>query len=96
VIVQSEAAYRDLQQQETRVQADILAASVTAALDFGDAVAADEAIDSIRVNRQVRSVGVYNARGALIAGYSRDGGNPPARLAEPGTASGNEIIRRCR
>jgi signal transduction histidine kinase len=92
VIVQSEAAYRDLQQQETRVQADILAASVSAALDFGDAVAADEAIDAIRVNRQVRSVGVYNGRGALIAGYSRDGGNPPARLAEPVTASGNEIV----
>ncbi|HEV7660564.1 MAG TPA: ATP-binding protein [Allosphingosinicella sp.] len=92
VIVQSEAAYRDLQQQETRVQADILAASVTAALDFGDRVAADEAIDAIRVNRQVRSVGVYNGRGALIAGYSRDGGNPPARLAEPVMASGNEIV----
>ena len=33
VIMQSEAAYRDLQEQETRVQAEILAASVTAALD---------------------------------------------------------------
>jgi signal transduction histidine kinase len=92
VIVQSEAAYRDLQQQETRVQADILAASVTAALDFGDRVAADEAIDAIRVNRQVRSVGVYNARGALVAGYSRDGGSPPGRLAEPMTATGNAIV----
>jgi signal transduction histidine kinase len=92
VIVQSEAAYRDLQQQETRVQADILAASVTAALDFGDRVAADEAIDAIRVNRQVRSVGVYNAGGALVAGYSRDGGSPAERLAEPVTASGNAIV----
>ena len=36
IILQNEAAYRDLQAQETRVQADILAASVTAALDFGD------------------------------------------------------------
>ena len=37
IILQNEAAYRDLQAQETRVQAEILSASVTAALDFGDA-----------------------------------------------------------
>jgi signal transduction histidine kinase/CheY-like chemotaxis protein len=83
VIMQSEAAYRDLQQQETRVQADILAASVTAALDFEDRAAANEAVNAIRVNRQVRSVGVYNERGELIAGYGRDGANPPARHTGP-------------
>ena len=55
IILQNEAAYRDLQAQETRVQAEILAASVTAALDFGDAQAAQEAVDAIRVNRQVRT-----------------------------------------
>ncbi|MEA3012417.1 MAG: hypothetical protein QOD42_962 [Sphingomonadales bacterium] len=91
VIVQSEAAYRDLQQQETRVQAEILAASVAAALDFGDAVAADEAIDAIRVNRQVRSVGVYNARGVLVAGYGRDGPQPPPRLADLPTGGGGAV-----
>jgi signal transduction histidine kinase len=91
VIVQSEAAYRDLQQQETRVQADILAASVAAALDFGDAVATDEALEAIRVNRQVRSVGVYNARGALVAGYGRDGAQPAPRLADLPTAGGNAV-----
>jgi signal transduction histidine kinase len=92
VIVQSEAAYRDLQQQETRVQADILAASVAAPLDFGDAVAADEAIETIRVNRQVRSVGVYDARGARVAGYGRDGPQPPPRLADlPAAAAGGAV-----
>ena len=91
VIMQSEAAYRDLQQQETRVQADILAASVTAALDFGDAVAAREAVDAIKVNRQVRSVGVYDARGNLVASYGRDGPAPPARLAEPPAGAGNAV-----
>jgi signal transduction histidine kinase len=93
VIVQSEAAYRDLQQQETRVQADILAASVAAPLDFGDAVAADEAIETIRVNRQVRSVGVYDARGARVAGYGRDGPQPPPRLVDlPAAAAGGAVI----
>jgi signal transduction histidine kinase len=91
VILQSEAAYRDLQQQETRVQADILAASVAAALDFGDRIAADEAIDAIRVNRQVRSVGVYDARGARVAGYGRDGPQPPSRLADLPTLAGGAV-----
>jgi signal transduction histidine kinase len=91
VIVQSEAAYRDLQQQETRVQADILAASVAAPLDFGDNVAAREALEAIRVNRQVRSVGVYDARGARVAGYGRDGPQPPPRLSDLPSASGGAV-----
>jgi signal transduction histidine kinase len=95
VIMQSEAAYRDLQQQETQVQAEILAASVTAALDFEDGVAAREAVSAIRVNRQIRSVGVYNEQGRLIAGYGRDGSGPPQALAErlptPETAVSSEV-----
>ena len=95
VILQSEAAYRDLQQQETRVQAEILAASVAAALDFEDAAAAREAVGAIRVNRQVRSVGVYNERGTLVAGYGRDGPGPPAafadRLPGPENAVSSEV-----
>ena len=82
VILQNEAAYRDLQAQETRVQAEILAANVMAALDFGDAPAAQEAVDAIRVNRQVRAVGIYDAAGARLAGYGRDGDNPSERLTE--------------
>ena len=77
IIIQNEAAYRDLQRQETRVQAALLAASVTAALDFGDTAAAQEAVDAIRVNRLVRTVGVYERAGRLVAGYGRDGANPP-------------------
>ena len=91
VIMQSEAAYRDLQEQETRVQAEILAASVTAPLDFEDAVAAREAVSAIRVNRQVRSVAIYNERGTLIAGYGRDGPDPPATLAEHPPVPGNAV-----
>ncbi|WP_129792440.1 response regulator [Sphingosinicella sp. CPCC 101087] len=77
IIVQNEAAYRELQGQEVRVQAEILAESVEAALDFGDAQAAQGAVEAIRVNRQVRTVGVYDAAGALVAGYGRDGDAPP-------------------
>ena len=95
VIMQSEAAYRDLQEQETRVQAEILAASVTAALDFEDRVAASEAVSAIRVNRQVRSVGVYNEHGTLVAGYGRDGQAPlptfADRLPTPENAVASEV-----
>ena len=89
IIVQNEAAYRELQAQETRVQAEILAASVAAALDFGDNQATREAIDAIRVNRQIRTVGIYNSAGRLVAGYGRDGGNPPSdfNLPQPVSAS---------
>ncbi|WP_114951270.1 CHASE sensor domain-containing protein [Sphingosinicella terrae] len=82
IIIQNEAAYRDFQVQETRVQAEILAANVTAALDFGDAQAAQEAVDAIRVNRQVRAVGIYDLGGALVAGYGRDGTDPPRQLTQ--------------
>jgi signal transduction histidine kinase len=83
IILQNEAAYRDLQAQETHAQADILAASVTAALDFGDREAAQQAIDAVRVNRQIRALGVYSENGALIASFGRDGAAPPTHYAEP-------------
>jgi len=91
IILQNEAAYRDFQAQETRVQADILSASVAAALDFGDRQAAQEAVDTVRVNGQVRAVGVYNDAGALVAGYGRDGASPPARFVEPLPPAGNAV-----
>ena len=82
-IAQNEAAYRDLQAQEARVQAEILAASAAAALDFGDQTAAQESIDAIRVNRQIRTIGVYDHSGRLVAGYGRDGANPAPRANQP-------------
>jgi len=82
VIVQSEAAYRALQRQETEVQAQILAASSVAALDFDDAAAARDSIRAVQVNRQVRSIGIYNEQGRLVAGYGRDGPGPPGQLAD--------------
>jgi len=91
IIVQNEAAYRDLQAQQTRVQAEVLAAGVAAALDFGDAEAARQAVEAIRVNRQVRSAGVYDRREDLVAGYSRAGDGPPRRHVEPFPDIGNAL-----
>jgi signal transduction histidine kinase/CheY-like chemotaxis protein len=87
-IAQNEAAYRDLQAQEARVQAEILAASAAAALDFEDRRAAQDAVDAIRVNRQIRTIGVYDGSGRLWAGYGRDGANPPPRGDRPAQIRG--------
>jgi signal transduction histidine kinase len=83
IILQSEAAYRQLQAQETRVQSQILAASVIAALDFDDRAAAQGAVDAMRVNRQIRVIGVYNQAGTLMAAYGRGNSWPPERFVEP-------------
>jgi signal transduction histidine kinase len=92
VIMQSEAAYRDLQMQENHVQAEMIAASVSAALDFGDDAAAHETLDTIRVNRQVRYAGVYRGDGTRVADYARDPARPaPARLVEPLVAPGRAV-----
>jgi signal transduction histidine kinase len=92
IILQNEAAYRELQAQESRVQSEILAASVTAALDFGDRAAAQQAVDTMRVNRQIRLIGVYDQDGALMASYGRDGANAPPRFSDRLPAPGAAIV----
>ncbi len=90
-IALNEAAYRDIQAQETRVQAEILAASVAAALDFGDVQVARGAIDALLVNPHVRTVGVYDAEGRLVAGYGRDGDDPPPRSNVQPPVAGSSV-----
>ncbi|HEX8307248.1 MAG TPA: ATP-binding protein [Allosphingosinicella sp.] len=90
VIFQNEGAYREQKLREASVQADILAASVTAALDFGDNATAQEAVDALRVNPQINAAGIYAPEGGLFAGYERRPGALPPRLgARP--ASANDV-----
>ncbi|HEX8239293.1 MAG TPA: ATP-binding protein [Allosphingosinicella sp.] len=90
VIFQNESAYREQKHRETTIQADILAASVTAALDFGDSTTAQEAVDALRVNPQIDAAGVYDREGARFAGYERRPGALPAVASAPG--SGSDIV----
>jgi signal transduction histidine kinase/CheY-like chemotaxis protein len=90
VIFQNESAYREQKLRETTIQADILAASVTAALDFGDAATAQEAVDALRVNPQIDAAGVYDGRGTLFAGYDRRPGALPPQARTP--RSGANIV----
>jgi signal transduction histidine kinase len=78
VIVQNEATYDHARVEQTQAISDILAASTAAAVDFGDAAAAQQAVNAFRTNHPIRRIAVYQRDGRLIAGYKRDG--TPLRL----------------
>jgi signal transduction histidine kinase/CheY-like chemotaxis protein len=82
IIYQNEQNYRYEQQRATQVQAEILAASVTAALDFGDQTAAKESVDALKVSPQIVMAGIYDMQGARFAGYVRNRMHLPAHLSE--------------
>src|SRR5436190_4852192 len=65
--------YRNQQAQQTRVQAQILAASITAALAFNDRTVSQEYVDALQANPEVEAAGVYDVTGARIAGFLRVG-----------------------
>ncbi|HYE49887.1 MAG TPA: ATP-binding protein [Azospirillaceae bacterium] len=77
VAFMSERAYQASRLNDMRVQASILAASVTAALAFDDAAAAQEYVNALRASPAVAAAAVYRADGALVASYVRSGALPP-------------------
>ena len=76
--------YTAQQERDIGEQAQILAASVTAAVSFDDAGAAQEYVNALKVNPQLQAAGVYGQHGALIAQFARSGALPAA-APEPGT-----------
>ena len=69
--VYQEQLYSAQQAKSVREQAQILAASVTAAVVFNDAKAAQEYVDALRVNPELEAAGVYGGDGRIIAGFAR-------------------------
>ncbi|WP_334165264.1 CHASE sensor domain-containing protein, partial [Phenylobacterium sp.] len=67
----AEAVHRGEAARAAAVQADILAASVTAALAFDDRPAMREYVDALRADRRVAAAGVYNADGRPLVVYAR-------------------------
>ena len=80
----NEQIYRAQKGRDAAVQAQILAASVTAALAFDDARSAQEYVDALSANPEVESVRVTDARGAAVARYQRQG-RPPGSIIEVDT-----------
>src|SRR5271155_2226053 len=79
-----EQLYQAQRVREAREEAEIVAASETAALSFGDRKAAEEYVQSVQVNPEVEAVGVYTSDGAPLAGFVRSGAAPlPPHIASP-------------
>ena len=81
VTAYSERQFQLRSQQEAAVQAAMLAASVSVALEFEDASIARENVRSLSANPSIDAAGVYDAAGRGIAGYARDG--RPLPLSPP-------------
>ena len=78
--VYAESQHQSQIVQAARVQARILADSVSAALAFDDAGAIQEYTSALHANPDIEAVGVYDDRGRLVAHFG-------AAPLEPGTAT---------
>ncbi len=79
--VYEEHLYQSQRLREVHGEAEILAASMTAALVFHDRQAAQEYVDPMRANPDLDAAGVYDNAGHLVVGFSRRGHSPlPARV----------------
>ncbi len=75
-----------------RVQAAIVADSVTAPLMFGDHQAATEALRAFRYAPGLRAVGVYDQHGDLFAEFSYADSGLPARLPPDGAEPDGVVV----
>ncbi len=76
-------AYRTQKTGEISAQVEILAASVTASLEFNDPKAAQEYLTPLDANPEITGAAVYTAEGSLLASYFRPGTQPPPPSAQP-------------
>ena len=77
----AELDYRSQAARAAEVQADILAASVSAALSFDDRAAMREYVAALQVNRAVAAAAVYNASGRPVVVFHRGDADPPPAQA---------------
>jgi signal transduction histidine kinase len=78
--IYQERLYSDQQVKSVREQAQILAASATAAILFGDHSAAQEYVDALRANPELLGAAIYGANGRWMAGFAR-GAQLPQKLS---------------
>ncbi|HEY1878196.1 MAG TPA: CHASE sensor domain-containing protein, partial [Rhizomicrobium sp.] len=86
-----EQLYSSQQVRSVREQAQILAASVTAAVVFDDHKAAQEYADALRVNPELEGAGIYNNKGHMLAGFAR-GTRLPVVAKGPATNLGSGYV----
>jgi signal transduction histidine kinase/ActR/RegA family two-component response regulator len=83
IAVYSEHLYETQKAREVGVQAQILAGSVTAALAFDDADAAQEYVAALSANPEIEAAGVYNDHNRLVGRFERPGAPPPPASTRP-------------
>ena len=82
----TEFEYRSQAARQAEVQADILAASVSAALAFDDRAAMREYLGALTVNRALAAAAVYDRSGQAVASFHRlKAKAPPARVGALGS-----------
>lgn len=72
-----DSLYRNQQIKDTTEQAQILAASVSAAVAFQDQAAAQEYVDALRVNPELIEAAVYDTSHHRLAQFARNGRYAP-------------------
>jgi signal transduction histidine kinase len=73
IVAYQQRTYRSQKLQEVVAQSDVLAASVTAALVFDDAKAAQEYVSALKAYPELDVAAVYDANGGLVASIARGG-----------------------
>jgi signal transduction histidine kinase/ActR/RegA family two-component response regulator len=68
----NEGLFRAQAAREAQVQADILAANLTAALAFDDEAAAGQYLGALRANPEVEAASLYGPTGARLSSYRRN------------------------
>ena len=77
----TDRASKTQKMDEIRVQGQILASTVSAALSFEDHAAAQEYVNALGVNPEILTAALYDSTGRLFAGYVRSQAwAPPERL----------------
>ena len=94
IVAYDNYVYHQRKTNEISAQAGILAASVTASLEFNDPKAAHDYLNPLEANPEITGAAVYASNGALFASYSRAGTRPPPHSAEPAGQrfEGNELF----
>jgi methyl-accepting chemotaxis protein len=84
IVAYDSVAYRTQQKQDMAVRANIVASNVSASLVFGDSKAAQEYLQALRSNPDVKAAAVYSEKGELFTHYlSFDTTTPPPPKALP-------------
>ncbi len=93
IALYSERQYKVQATQAARVQAEILAQTVTAALSFGDRTALQDYVSAVKANGDVDAVGVFDDGGRLVASFTRSHlAEQLSRTLRPETAPDRVIV----